>query len=64
MPREDIRNVSIGQKLDADKIRDEIHFHKTFLNKERQNFKKRFGEIDSFLSRNDKTKDEHQVFEN
>ena len=53
-----------NEKLDADKIRDEIKSHNKFLEKERQSFKKRFGEIDSFLSKNDKTMDEHQVFEN
>ena len=53
-----------NEKLDADKIRNEIDSHKKFLVQERQSFKKRFGEIDSFLSKNDKTEGEHQVFEN
>ena len=53
-----------NEKLDADKIRDEIDSHQEFLAKERKSFKKRFGEIDSFLSKNDKTEGEHQVFEN
>ena len=53
-----------NEKLDADKIRDEIKSHNKFLKKERRRFQKRFGEIDSFLSKNDKTMGEHQVFEN
>ena len=50
------------EKFDANKIKEEIHFHREFLVNERRIFKERVDQLRSFLSKNDKSMDEHQVF--
>ena len=63
--REFLHFFSTEEKpIEEDEIREEIYSHKEFLVNERQTIKERVDENAPFYSKNDKTEEERQVFEN